>query len=100
MNHPTQAEAISGVNGKLSRSIVTQSNKYHDVSTMAERLLDALKRHGSLSIDQCSRYDINHVAQRIADLRKAGWIIETTGKGRGLKTRYSLIGFNEVGVTL
>ena len=94
MNHPTQAQAISGVNGKRNNLIITQSNKYHDVSTMAERLLDALKRHGSLSIDQCGKYDINHVAQRIADLRKAGWIIKTTGKGRGKTTIYTLLGFN------
>lgn len=95
MNHPTQAQAISGVNWKSNNPIITQSNKYHDVSTMAERLLDALKRHGSLSIDQCGKYDINHVAQRIADLRKAGWIIKTTGKGRGKTTIYTLFGFNK-----
>lgn len=95
MNHPTQAKDFSGVNVELTKSIITQSNKYHDVSTMAERLLDALKRHGSLSIDQCGKYDINHVAQRIADLRKAGWFIKTTGKGRGKTTIYTLLGFHK-----
>ncbi|MCI4411620.1 MAG: hypothetical protein JHC38_08085 [Thiotrichales bacterium] len=100
MNHPTQAGAISGVNRNLSNYIIAQTIKYHDVSTMKERLIDALKRHGTLTVTACGKYDINNVAQRIAELRKDGWIIETKGKGRGKETTYTLIGFNNLGAEL
>lgn len=73
-------------------------NQSIKTTSMKDRLLDALLRHQHCTSTQLTKYDINNVSQRVADLRKEGWIIQTLHPSKNNDTTYVLIGLVDTGV--